>query len=152
MIFFLSLPLFITLVSKSDADVSKTSVWLAYWGASSKKSSAFGCCLCTSEYIILFSTFFNLFFFNSERLGDISISVKILLNTDRDRTIGSQGCGTINNNGERLLNFCLNNNCVIGVTIFKHKYIHKLTLKSPDGKTVNQIEHVVINNKLRRSL
>ena len=34
-------------------------------------------------------------------------------NTDRERAIGSQGCGTMNNNGERLVNFCLNNNCVI---------------------------------------
>ena len=71
---------------------------------------------------------------------------------DRERAVGSQGCGTINNNGERLVNFCLNNNCVICGTIFQHKDIHKLTWKSPDGKTVNQIYHVVINSKWRRSL
>ena len=73
-------------------------------------------------------------------------------NTDRERAMGSQGCGTINNKGERLVNFCLNNNCVIGGTIFQHTYIHKLTWKSPDRKTVNQIGHVVINNKWIRSL
>ena len=42
--------------------------------------------------------------------------------------------------------------CAIGGTILQHKYIHKLTWKSPDGKTVNQIGHVVIHNKWRRSL
>ena len=73
-------------------------------------------------------------------------------NNDRERVMGSQGCETINNNGERLVNVCLNNNCVIGGTIFQHKDIYKLTWKSPDGKTVNQIDHVVINNKWRRSL
>ena len=73
-------------------------------------------------------------------------------NTDRERAMGSQGCGTINNNGERLVNFCVSNNCPIGGTIFQHKYIHKLTWKSPDGKTVNQIDYVVTNNKWRRSL
>ena len=71
-------------------------------------------------------------------------------NTDRERAMGSQGCGTINNNGERLVNFCLNNNCAIDGIILQHKDIHTLTWKSPDGKTVNQIDHVVINNKWRR--
>ena len=47
---------------------------------------------------------------------------------------------------------CLNNNCAIGGTIFQHKDIDKLTWKSPDGKTVNPIDHVVINNKWRRSV
>ena len=67
-------------------------------------------------------------------------------NTDRESATASQGCGTINNNGEILVNFCLNNNCAIGGTIFQQKGIHKLTWKSPDGKTVNQIDHVVIHN------
>ena len=70
-------------------------------------------------------------------MGDINVKVGSD-NTDREREMGSQSCGTINNNGERLVNFCLNNNCVIG---------HKLTWRSPDGKTVNQIDHVVINTK-----
>ena len=38
-------------------------------------------------------------------------------NTDREREMVGQGCETINNNGKRLVNFCLNNNCVIGRTI-----------------------------------
>ena len=70
----------------------------------------------------------------------------------RERAMGREGCGIINDNGEKFVNFCLNNNCVIGGTIFQHKEIHKLTWKSPDGRTVNQIDHVVINNKWRRSL
>ena len=38
-------------------------------------------------------------------------------NTDRERAIGREGCGIINGNGEKFVNFCLNNNCVIGGTI-----------------------------------
>ena len=83
-------------------------------------------------------------------MGDVNAKIGSD-NTDRERAMVSQGCGTINNNGERLVNFCLNNNRVIGGTIFQHKDIHKLTWKLPDGKTV-KIDHVVINNKWRRSL
>ena len=84
-------------------------------------------------------------------MGDMKANVGSE-DTDRERAMGSQGCGTIINNGERLVNLCLNNNYTIGGTIFQYKYIHKLTWKSPDRKTVNQIVHVAINNKWRRSL
>ena len=66
--------------------------------------------------------------------------------------MGKNGCGTRNGNEERLIDFCLNNNCTIGGTIFLHKNIHKFTWKSPDGRTTNQIDHVIVNNKWRRSL
>ena len=66
--------------------------------------------------------------------------------------MGKHGCGSIYGNGERLVDFCLNNNCIIGGTIFPHKNIHELTWKSPNGHTINQINHVIINKKWRRSL
>ena len=57
-----------------------------------------------------------------------------------------------NENVELLIDFCLNNNCVIRGMIFPHKKVHKLTWTSPDGHTVNQIDHIIIKNKWRRSL
>ncbi|XP_068738570.1 craniofacial development protein 2-like [Montipora capricornis] len=47
---------------------------------------------------------------------------------------------------------CLNNDPVIGGTIFPHKNIHKLTWRSPNGRSLNQIDHIIINGKWRRSL
>ena len=41
---------------------------------------------------------------------------------------------------------------VIGVTVFPHKTTHKTTWVSPDGKTENQIDHLTIGRKWRRSL
>ena len=59
------------------------------------------------------------------------------------KVMGKHGCGKTNENGERLVDFCLD--FVIEVTLFRHKHIHKLTWKSPYAKTVNQIDHLMIN-------
>lgn len=83
--------------------------------------------------------------------GDLNAEVGTE-NTNIEHVIGKHGCGTRNENGEELVVFCLMNRCVIGGTIFPHKNIHKLTWKSPDGITVNQIDHIIINSKWRRSL
>ena len=56
-------------------------------------------------------------------------------NSNSERAMGKHGCGMINDNGERLVNFCLNNNCIVGGTIFPRKNIHKTTWRSTDGKT-----------------
>ena len=58
----------------------------------------------------------------------------------------------INNNGERLLEICQENNLVTGGSLFQHRDIHKITWKSPDGRTVSQIDHTFINQKWKRSL
>ena len=36
--------------------------------------------------------------------------------------------------------------------IFLQKEIHKLTWKSPGGKTVNQLDHVFVNGRMRTSI
>ena len=84
-------------------------------------------------------------------MGDLNAKVGAD-NTECEKSMRKHGCGTRNDNGERLIDFCLNNNQVIGGSLFPHKDIHKLTWKSPDGRTTNQIDHKIINNKWRRSL
>ena len=48
-------------------------------------------------------------------------------NNDTGRAMGRQGCGVMNENGEKLLEFCSTYDLVIGGTLFPHKDIHKLT-------------------------
>ncbi|VDI48062.1 blast:Craniofacial development protein 2 [Mytilus galloprovincialis] len=73
-------------------------------------------------------------------------------NTGNERVMGKYGCGQMNENGELLVDFCGINNLVIGGTIFPHKDIHKLTWNSPNGRDKNQIDHIMINGKWKRSL
>ena len=60
--------------------------------------------------------------------------------------------GRLNNNGERLCEFCDMNEMTITGTLFPHRDIYKSTWVSPDGKTRNQIDHVLINKKFRNSV
>ena len=78
------------------------------------------------------------------KVGDDNLGV--------ERTMGHHGCGTINNNGERLVDFCADNSMVIGGTLFPHPTTHKLTWISPNGRDKNQIDHIAINGIWRRSL
>ena len=59
------------------------------------------------------------------------------------------GCGEVNENGERLADICGLNDLVIGGTIFEHKEIHKLTWISPDGSVKSQIDHVYLLRRQR---
>ena len=72
-------------------------------------------------------------------------------NTGRDRSMGQQGFGCPDNNGERLSDLCVESKLVIGGTLFMYLDIHKTTWRSPDQRTVSQIDQVIINQKWRRS-
>ena len=67
---------------------------------------------------------------------------------------GKHGCGTRNDNGERLIDFCNMNNLVlvIGGTLFPGQHLNKLTQCSPDGRDKNQIDHLMINSMWKRPL
>ena len=84
-------------------------------------------------------------------MGDINAKVGAD-NTDRELIMGKHGVGEQYENGELFTEFCTFNDLFIGGTIFSHKKIHKTTWTSPDGKTENQIDHIAIGRKLKRSL
>ena len=66
--------------------------------------------------------------------------------------MGKHGIGVRNDNGERLLEVCEINNLVITGTVFPHRQRHKISWISPDGKTENQIDHVIISKQHRTSV
>ena len=72
-------------------------------------------------------------------------------NTGYEKVMGTHGLGQMNENGETFANFCSINELVIGGSVFPHKRIHKATWRSPDHVTENQIDHVCITKRFRRS-
>lgn len=54
---------------------------------------------------------------------------------------------TSNDNGTRVIDFAVSRNMVVSSTYFEHKNIHKATWVSPDGRTKNQIDHVLIDGR-----
>lgn len=57
-----------------------------------------------------------------------------------------------NDNGLRVISFATSNETIINSTIFPHKGIHKATWQSPNSKICNQIDHVLIQKRYRRSI
>jgi len=57
-----------------------------------------------------------------------------------------------NDNGVRLVNFATSKHLVVKNTMFPHRNIHKYTWTSPDGKTHNQIDHVLIDRRWHSSV
>jgi hypothetical protein len=57
-----------------------------------------------------------------------------------------------NDNGVRVVNFATSKNLVVKSMIFQYQNIHKCTWISPDGKTDNQIDHVLIDKRWHSSV
>ncbi|XP_053373668.1 craniofacial development protein 2-like [Mercenaria mercenaria] len=73
-------------------------------------------------------------------------------NVGNEFIMGKEGLGEMNDNGELFTDFCGQNDLVIGGSIFPHKNIHKSTWTSPDHTVNNQIDHVTISRRWRRTL
>ena len=83
-------------------------------------------------------------------MGDLNAKVE-KDNKSREEVILKHRVGNMNDNGERLSDFCSTNGFVVTGTLFRHKKMHKTTWKSPDGKTFNHIDHVIVNGNMRKS-
>lgn len=67
-------------------------------------------------------------------------------NSNLKSVMGTHGLGTVrNDNGDRLVDLCARHHLFIGGTKFIHKNIHKYTWESPDGRTRNQIDHIMVS-------
>jgi endonuclease/exonuclease/phosphatase family metal-dependent hydrolase len=84
-------------------------------------------------------------------MGDLNVKIG-KDNLGLKNVIGRHDMGTRKENGEMFIDLCINYNLVIGGSLFSHKDIHKDTWLVPKQRTFNQIDHVTISKKWRRSL
>ena len=83
-------------------------------------------------------------------MGDFNAKIG-MDNKSYEDIMGTHGLGQMNENGERFADLCALNQLVIGGSIFSHKRIHKATWISPNHVMENQIDHICISRKFRRS-
>jgi hypothetical protein len=63
-------------------------------------------------------------------------------------TIGNESLHEISNdNGVRLVNFATSENLRVKSSKFSHRNIYKYNWTSPDGKTHNQIDHIMVDRR-----
>jgi hypothetical protein len=68
-------------------------------------------------------------------------------------TIGNESLHKIgNDNGVRVVNFATSKNLTVKSTMFPHRNIHEVTWTSPDGRTHNQIHHILIDRRQHSSI
>ena len=66
--------------------------------------------------------------------------------------MGKYGLGQANDRGSQLLQFCAINNLVISNTLFRHSMNRRATWISPDYKTKNQIDYILIQDKWKNKV
>jgi hypothetical protein len=68
-------------------------------------------------------------------------------------TIGNESSHEISNdNGVIVVYFAASKTSVVKRTMLPHRSIHKYTWNSPDGKTHNQIDHILIDKRRHSSI
>ena len=85
-------------------------------------------------------------------VGDFNAKIGVDAYSNWSGTIGKFGLGSTNDRGLRLLEFAKYNGLVVSNTFQPHKLSRKATWHSPDGKTHNMIDYIMINRRHMSSL
>ncbi|KAL0895144.1 hypothetical protein ABMA27_013595 [Loxostege sticticalis] len=84
-------------------------------------------------------------------LGDLNSKIGENAN-QLSKCAGRFGLGKRNERGERLLQFASENDLLIANSLFEHHPRRLYTWVSPDGKTRNQIDYIMIRSRWRSSI
>ena len=79
-------------------------------------------------------------------------NAKLGRSASKTSNIGMFGLGCRNERGDRLEEFCVTNNLVVGNTLFQHHPRRLWTWMSPGDRVRNQIDYIMIGRRWRSSL
>ncbi|KAM9354979.1 LOW QUALITY PROTEIN: androglobin [Pholidichthys leucotaenia] len=83
-------------------------------------------------------------------MGDFNAKIRSD-NTGYEDIMRTHGLGQMSENGECFADLCTLNQLVIGGSIFPHRHINKTAWRSLDHAIENQMDHICISQKFRRS-
>ncbi|GFS20831.1 craniofacial development protein 2 [Elysia marginata] len=84
-------------------------------------------------------------------MGDFNATVSKRMSKKECNTIGEYGIGTRNEAGERLVEFCLENNLFVANTMFQNHRRRLYTWTHPDCSR-HQIDYILAQNRWRSSI
>ena len=84
--------------------------------------------------------------------GDWNAKIGFNDTQDWKGTTGPYGVGKTNERGLRMLEFAKQNHLVVANTLHNHKLSRKTTWHSPDGKTHNQIDYILVDRKIQSGI
>ncbi|CAF2810714.1 unnamed protein product [Rotaria sp. Silwood2] len=85
-------------------------------------------------------------------MGDFNARVSQQQHLDGFSVVGKHAVDDLNENGQRLTDFCSNNDIIIANTFFEHKPIHQMTWMHPGNKKWHMIDYTLVNRKFRSSV
>ena len=85
-------------------------------------------------------------------MGDFNARVGKQQHMISSKVVGPHTVDYINENGQRLIDFCAMNNLIISNTFFQHKREHQTTWMHPANKKWHMLDYTLINRKFRSSV
>ena len=85
-------------------------------------------------------------------MGDFNARVGIQQNHTSQSVVGPHATDRINENGQRMVDFCAANNLIISNTFFQHKRVHQNTWMHPGNKQWHTLDYTLVNRKFRSSV
>ncbi|CAM4859591.1 unnamed protein product [Rotaria socialis] len=85
-------------------------------------------------------------------MGDFNARVSKQQHLSGSSVVGIHAVDDLNENGQRLIDFCSRNDLIIANTFFEHKAIHQMSWMHPGNKKWHMLDYTLVNRKFRSTI